>query len=73
MWKIKNFQKFLICKDLEKDDDLKNLSNKLYSDCEKLINKISSSGCLTFGGKFEWVDSILVKVIFFCKFEPDSN
>ena len=38
---------------------------KIEADLEKLKNFVEQDQCLNAGGKFEWVDSILVKVNFF--------
>lgn len=39
--------------------------NSIDGQLKKLANNVKEDKCLNAGGKFEWVDSILVKVIFF--------
>lgn len=36
----------------------------LSSSLQKLYERVCATGSLNSGGKFEWIDSILVKVIF---------
>lgn len=57
-----NFLQNLLANDDLKCADFNDFNSKLCVQIENLKKCVSSPNCLTAGGKFEWVDSVLVKV-----------
>lgn len=58
-----NYLQDLLCeKDLRKNERFCDMSQELLERLEGLQKVLTSEDRLTCGGKFEWVDSILVKV-----------
>lgn len=56
----------------EYDNTLESELDKIEVDLEKLRSLVEEDKCLNAGGKFEWVDSILVKVGLFLLFKKIS-